>query len=186
MVILFLDNATYHPESMVDLLSQIKIIFLHKNTTSGRLQPLDAGIIQNSSIKYRKRLVKYVLAKTNENSTATWSIKDVNILTAIQWAQESWKEVTGTTKNCFEKCGEFKSNGDLMEVEEDDLEFEALVRKLSPDISAVEYVYFDAHIPASKPMINEYNVDWRERLREDCINATPTQSNVSEETENFR
>ena len=127
-----------------------------------------------------------MLAKTNENSTATWSIKDVNILTAIQWAQESWKEVTGTTKNCFEKCGEFKSNGDLMEVEEDDLEFEALVRKLSPDISAVEYVYFDAHIPASKPMINEYNVDWWERLREDCINATPTQSNVSEETENFR
>ena len=73
-----------------------------------------------------------------------------------------------------------------MEVEEDDLEFEALVRKLSPDISAVEYVYLDAHIPASKPMINEYNVDWRERLREDCINATPTQSNVSEETEDFR
>ena len=70
-----------------------------------------------------------------------------------------------------------------MEVEEDDLEFEVLVRKLSPDTSAVEYVYFDADIPASESMINEYNVDWRERLREDCINATPTESNVSEETQ---
>ena len=47
---------------------------------------------------------------------------------AIQWAQEAWKEVTGTLiKNCSEKCGVVKSNGNLMEVEEDDLEFEALV-----------------------------------------------------------
>ena len=45
-VILFLDNTTGHPESMVDSFSQIKIIFLPKNTTL-LLQPLDAGIIQN-------------------------------------------------------------------------------------------------------------------------------------------
>ena len=76
--------------------------------------------------------------------------------------------VTGTTiKNCFEKCGVVKSNNNLMEVEEDDLEFEALVRKLSPNMSAAEYVYFDADIPTSQPMINEHEVDWRERLRED-------------------
>ena len=31
-VILFLDNATCHPESMVDSFSQIKIIFLHLRT----------------------------------------------------------------------------------------------------------------------------------------------------------
>ena len=39
-----------------------------------------------------------------ENSSATQIIKDVNILIAIQWAQEAWKEVTGTAiQNCFEK-----------------------------------------------------------------------------------
>ena len=53
-------------------------------------------------------------------------IKDVNILMAIQWAQETWKEVTGVTKNCFEKCGIIK-NDDLMEIEEEDLEFQAAV-----------------------------------------------------------
>ena len=58
---LFLDNATYHPESMVDSFLQIKIVFLPKNTTS-RIQPVDSGIIQNFKIKNRKRLVKYVLA----------------------------------------------------------------------------------------------------------------------------
>ena len=180
--ILFLDNAICHLESMVDSFPQIKIIFLPKSTTS-RLQPLDAGIIQNLKVKYRKRLVKYVLARINENSSATRIIVDVNILMAIQWTQEAWKEVTGTTiKNYFEKCGVVKSNGDLMEIQEDDLESEALVRELSLDMSAAEYLYFDADIPTSEPMINEYEVDWRERLREDCINAITTQSNVSKET----
>ena len=45
----------------------------------------------------------------------------------IQWAQEAWKEVTGKTiKNCFEKC-EIIKNDDLIEIKEEDLEFEALV-----------------------------------------------------------
>ena len=80
---------------------------------------------------------------------------------AIQWTQEAWREVTGISiKNCFEKCGLVKSNNDFMEVQED----EALVRDLSPYMSAVGYVYFDANIPTSEPMINENKVDWRERL----------------------
>ena len=50
-------------------------------------------------------LVKYVVGRIVENSSATQIIKDVNILIAIQWAQEAWKELTGTTiQNCFEKC----------------------------------------------------------------------------------
>ena len=79
---------------------------------------------------------------------------------AIPWAQEAWKEVTGTTiKNCFEKCGIIK-NDDLMEIEEEDLEFEALVQELCPDVSATEYVNVDADIPASEPLINENKTDW--------------------------
>ena len=58
---------------------------------------------------------------------------------AIRWAQDGWKDVSGTTlKNCFEKCGIIK-NDDLMEIEEEDLEFEALVQELCPDVSATEY-----------------------------------------------
>ena len=82
-VVLILENATCHPKSIIDSFSKIKIIFLSKNSTS-RLQPLDAGIIQNFKVKYRKRLIKYVLARINECSFATQIIEDVNILTAIR------------------------------------------------------------------------------------------------------
>ena len=139
---------------MEDSLSQVKIIFLPRNTTT-LLQPLDAGIIQNFKVKYRKRLLKHVLGRINEHFSVTRIIKNVNILMAIQWTQEAWKGVTGMAiRNCFEKCGMVKSNENLVEVEEDDLEFEALVRELSPDMPAAEYVYFGADIPTSEPMIN--------------------------------
>ena len=63
-VALILHNATCHPKSIIDSFSQIKIIFLPKNTTS-RLQPPDAGIFKNFEVKYGERLVKYVLANAN-------------------------------------------------------------------------------------------------------------------------
>ena len=44
-VVLFLDNATNQQESIGKNLSNIKLVFLPKNTTS-RLQPVSAGIIR--------------------------------------------------------------------------------------------------------------------------------------------
>ena len=71
----------------------------------------------------------------------------------------------------------------LMEVEEEDLDFEALVRELSSDISAAEYVNFDADIPASEPMIDEHEIDWQQKIREDCTNAIMNPNTLSEETQ---
>ena len=57
---------------------------------------------------------------------------------AIRWLHEAWKEaIYLTIKNCFEKCG-IKGDNELMEVEDDDLEFEGLVKEFTPDISASE------------------------------------------------
>lgn len=170
-VILFLDNATCHPESMKDQYSHIKVVFLPKNTTS-RLQPLDAGIIQNFKVKYRKKLVKHVLARINDGHSATDIVKSVSILQAIRWLQQSWKEVASLTiKNCFEKCGIVKLSEELTELEENDLEFEALVREFTTDISAAQFANFDENVPVSEPLINENDIDWREKAREDSINA---------------
>ena len=159
-VILFLDNATYYPESMIGQFSQIKIIFLSNNKTS-RLQPLDASIIQNFKVKYRKRQVKYVLARIQEDVSTTQIVKVADVLAAIRWQQEAWKEVSNLTiKNYFEKCGT-KGDDELMEVkEDDDLEFEALVKEYFTDISAVEYVNFNENVRASEPMFNEFEIGW--------------------------
>ena len=179
-VVLILDNATCHPKSIIDSFSQINIIFLPKNTTS-RLQPYVAEIIQNFKVKYIKRLVKYILARINEYSSATQIIKDVNILMAIRWAQEAWKEVTETTiKNCFEKSGIIK-NYDLMEIEKKDLEFEALVQEFSPDVSTTDYVNFDANLPVCEPLINEHKIYYLQKSREDCINAVLNENNIAQE-----
>ena len=69
-VILFLDNATVHPTSLVDKFSNIKVVFLPKNTTS-RLQPLDAGITQSFKSKYRKKLIRSVIARVKEDLLAS-------------------------------------------------------------------------------------------------------------------
>ena len=103
-IILFLDNAPCHPETLQNNLNNIKLIFLPKCTTS-RLQPLDAGIIRAFKCKYRKRSQKYVVSRINEAKSASEIIQDVNIAKEIPWLQVAWRVVsTETIINCFQKC----------------------------------------------------------------------------------
>ena len=70
-VLLFLDNATSHQESIQKSLTNIKLVFLPKNTTS-RLQPLVARIIRAFKLKYRKLLIQYVISRVDENMSARY------------------------------------------------------------------------------------------------------------------
>ena len=172
-VVLFLDNATVHPPSLIDKFSNIKIIFLPKNTTS-RLQPLDAGIIQSFKSKYRKRLMRHVLARINEDLLASEIAKEIDVLQAIEWVAKAWDDVTAKTiKNCFAKCGFNKTTS---EIEDDDVdaEFDELFKELTESnsgscITAEEYIDFEIETCTSAPVINSDEVDWRASSVQKCV-----------------
>ena len=87
-ILLFIDNAQSHPESFIDCFSHVKIVFLPKNTTS-KLQPLDAGIIKNFRVFYRKRLLQHVLTRIKPGSKASDVISNVNLLKSIGWVMDA-------------------------------------------------------------------------------------------------
>ena len=50
-----------------------------------------------------------------------------------------------------------------METEEEDLEYEALVKQLCPNVSATDYINFEAAIAAFEPLINDHKTDWQQK-----------------------
>ena len=100
--LLFVDNLSAHPDV---IRSNIKLVFLPPNTTS-KLQPCDAGIIQNLKMDYRKQLLRHVLNRMDEATCPSELAKKVNILDAILWLKNAWDAVDPTTiEKCFAKCG---------------------------------------------------------------------------------
>ncbi|KAH9076492.1 hypothetical protein Ae201684P_010436 [Aphanomyces euteiches] len=105
---LLLDNAPCHvvPESM---LTHVKVVFLPANTTC-ETQPLDAGIIKNFKVKYRKRLLEYMLALIDDYSenSAHRLLKQVDMKLAVEWMKMAWSEVSeDTIRHCFGHVGIF-------------------------------------------------------------------------------
>ncbi|CAI6372781.1 unnamed protein product [Macrosiphum euphorbiae] len=75
------------------------------------IQPLDIDIIKNLKVRYRMKLVHFILEKIEENlfdpfATANQISGKINVLQAIQFAYESWREVScSTVMNCSAYCG---------------------------------------------------------------------------------
>ena len=128
-IILFLDNAPCHTETLQNNLKNIKVIFLPQCTTS-LLEPLDPDIIRAFKCKYRKRLLKYVVSRIDEEQLKI--IQDVSIAKAIHWLQVAWRDVsTETIINCFQKCGfGQESVNSITNDDEIDEEFESLFTQL--------------------------------------------------------
>ena len=170
-IILFMYNAPCHSEGLSERYCNIKVVFLLKNTTS-RLQPLDAGITRNFKLKYRKKFLKFVISRINDNVKATDIIQEVDVLKAIYWVKSARGEVSQETiVNCFKKYEFRKSQPgvQLVSQEEDEEEFESLVKGLSTDVSAAGYIDFDRDIVTSQPLIDVKNIAWRQESRQNAI-----------------
>ena len=83
-IISFVDNATVYPESLIGKYSNIKIVLLPKSTTA-RLQPLDAGITKNFRVKYKKKLMRYVLARIADDRNGYEIANEIDVIHAIEW-----------------------------------------------------------------------------------------------------
>lgn len=158
-VLLLLDNAPVHPKELLGMYSNIKIAFLPANTTS-KLQPLDAGIIQNVKVHYRKLLLRHIISRIDQDLPASNVANSVNILTAIYWIKRSWENVSNQCiANCFRKCG--ISQQDTIENDDpfDDLEeLTSLISDLNSKLgsndlalTAQEFVNIDSTIPEAIP-----------------------------------
>ena len=98
-------NVSSHSPDLVGKFSNITVVFLPKNTTS-HLHPLDAGIIKNFKVHYRKLIVKHALSKVDGSAlTATQIAKSIDLLTAIRWVKQAWNAVSADTIiKCSKHC----------------------------------------------------------------------------------
>ena len=103
--------------------------------------------------------MKFVILRINYNAKATDIIQEVDVLKAISWIKFAWGEVLEETiVNCFKKCGFRKSQPGVQLTDFAEDEFESLVKELSTDVSAAEYIDFDPEVVTSQPSIDVKNV----------------------------
>ena len=100
-VAVILDNCSAHNSPELSRLSHVKFYFLPPNTTA-KLQPMDAGIIQNLKVHYKKRLVKKRLISLEEKTKFEWNILDAIFALKAAWNNDVKPE---TIEHCFAKCG---------------------------------------------------------------------------------
>lgn len=106
-VLLFLDNARSHVNKH---LSNVTLCFLPANITmTSVLQPLEQGVIQSLKMKYRKKQFQHIMLemkKENFRKTGLEIMGKVNILHAILWIAEAWKQVNpAIITECFRRSG---------------------------------------------------------------------------------
>lgn len=92
-ILLFLDNATSHKECFMSSLTNIKLIFLSKNTMP-KVKSLYAAIIRAFKSKYYKMFISL----TDEKKKTTEIAEGIDILKATGCLKNAWKPVREKTR----------------------------------------------------------------------------------------
>ena len=114
-----------------------------------------------------------MISRINDNVKATSITQEVDVLKAISWIKPVWGEVSEEiTVKCFKKCGLRKGQPDVQLTDfAEEEEFESLVKELSTDVSAAEYIDFDREVVTSQPSIDVKNIAWRQESRQNAIDT---------------
>ena len=96
--VLLLDNCSAHPdaEELVSADGQIFAFFLPPNVTS-LIQPMDQGVLESLKRRYKKKLLHRLLLEDEVGTNIADFLKQVNMKVVVDFAAESWKEITTTT-----------------------------------------------------------------------------------------
>jgi len=169
-ILLLMDNAPCHPPSMANSFSNISIKFLSKNTTS-KTQPLDAGIIANWKVKYKKKLLRYVCSKVDGVKNASEIVKSINVSMAIEWGKQAWSEVLqDTIVKCFKKTRLYPQEVDDPFEGEDELPaLQEPMDKVGSSCDAEVFIFAEDGIDVCSGSIDKTNPNWRNELREQII-----------------
>jgi hypothetical protein len=131
-VLLILDNFAAHPQCSE--WKNIWLEFLPVSTTS-LVQAMDMGIIKNLKMLYRGKLVNHILDAIEETlltsfSTAKEVSSKVNLLQAVQFVADSWRDISSKTiQNCLSHCGLNHSGLEMPETDKGEYEAISEVQK---------------------------------------------------------
>jgi hypothetical protein len=96
--ILLIDNFRGHNVKEIKDYNHIIPIFLPANTTS-KTQPLDARIISNWKVKYRLKLMEYVLQQVDNNS---FKMNEITLYRIVPLVLQAAREIKPCTiRKCF-------------------------------------------------------------------------------------
>ena len=174
---------------MTGMFFNITVAFLPKNTTS-RTQCLDAGVIKNWKVKFRRKLLRCVCSKIGHAKKASDVVKSVNLLQAIRWMQQALDEMDPNTivrrwcKVSVHLSGEECNDADAPFAGEEFLALDRLIYQVQvptdePDgITPEEYIN-DDNVPCVQPLIDVDNNEWRKEVRNELLENFRAESNES-------
>ncbi|CAC5356722.1 unnamed protein product [Mytilus coruscus] len=187
-ILLFLDNATSHSDSVT--LSNETNKFFPSNTTS-KSQSLYLGIIRAFKARYRKHMLKHVITKIDNCTYNTSLTKEIKVLDAVHWIDNSWSDTKESTiTSCFRNAGfpvvnpDENIDSDNEEDPDDDIQLSELmgmVRQCSghDDITFDEMIAIEAAMPTEETC----DGDWEKTLVEQFKEREDYDANETSESE---
>ena len=203
-ILLFMDTAPCHLPLLPEKFSNIKVVFLPKNMPS-RSQPLQAGIITTWKIFYRQQLLRHLISPVNGEATVSDILRSVNLLMAVRWMVNAWKEVTAEAiTKCFkfvEMYPEVPEVPQSMIVDdpfpnEELLDLVNLASQISKEqgVDVSSYSNIDDDVTAAYQTLANSDANWRaevraeilkERANHEQVAANENDKEVDAESENF-